>query len=198
MATLRAPVPLGYGNSATEVQSIAAPLLAAAALSLAGVVAAASGPFFRWPGATLLLLVGTALLLVASIQLRAYARQYLYSRQDIHDWYPETVGPQTEDYFSKLYEFQGEDYNTWVRFTDRAVRCFNAGTILLGCGVAAVLVPPPGSSDDWWRWSAMGLVLACTLVDVFWTLSIQPENGRLRIDRKKELNEILSKPRGIS
>ena len=71
----------GFGAAAKEAHFIAAPLLTAAALSLAGVVAGADDAF-RWPGITLLLLVATSMTLVASIQMSYYALQFKFTEAE--------------------------------------------------------------------------------------------------------------------
>lgn len=194
MALLRAPVPLGYGQASKEAHSIAAPLLTGAALALAGVVAGAGDKVFRWPGVSLLMLVATSMALIASIQLHYYSRQFLYSRQDIHDWYDLDDGPGHELQLTRLYAWQGDDYTKWASYNDRAVRCFNAGTVLLGLGVVAALIPPDGVRQASWRWAAAALVLVCTAAETAWTLAIYRKNARLSDKRGSALSAI-AKPR---
>ncbi|MGK3941376.1 hypothetical protein ABK046_23430 [Streptomyces caeruleatus] len=71
----------GFGTAAKEAHFIAAPLLTAAALSLAGVVAGADDEF-RWPGVTLFLLVATSMALIASIQISYYALQFKFTEEE--------------------------------------------------------------------------------------------------------------------
>ncbi|MCX5560209.1 hypothetical protein [Streptomyces sp. NBC_00038] len=159
------PDPLGYGQGVKEVHFIAAPLLAAAALSLSGVVASADRGTFRWPGFTLLLLVVTAMLLIATIQLGYYARKFLYSRQDVYDWIPQPPpeeGTAVEKYLRK---WQNDDYQKWLRYNNRANRCFDLGLVLIGLSVAAVLAPPHGHPSDW-RTAAAWTVIACTVIEI--------------------------------
>ncbi|WP_019066873.1 hypothetical protein [Streptomyces hokutonensis] len=182
MALLKAPVPLGYGHASKEAHSIAAPLLTGAALALAGVVAAADTDkkTFYWPGVSLLMLVATSMALLASIQLHYYSRQFFYSRQDIHDWYDLDGSPEDEALLTELYASQGDDYDKWARNNDRAVRCFNAGTVLLSLGIITVLIPPDGSQQAPCRWAAAGLVLLYTSAEVLWTLAIYRKNPKQR------------------
>ncbi|WP_063749744.1 hypothetical protein [Streptomyces xylophagus] len=196
MALLRAPVPLGYGHASKEAHSIAAPLLTGAALALAGVVAAADKDkkIFYWPGVSLLMLVATSMALLASIQLHHYSRQFSYSRQDIHDWHDLDDSPADEALLTQLYAWQGDDYGKWARNNDRAVHCFNAGTVLLGLGVVTVLIPPDGGQQAPCRWAAAGLVLLCTVVEVAWTLAIYRKTTQLRRERGSVLSAI-AKPR---
>ncbi|MFC8662976.1 hypothetical protein [Streptomyces sp. NPDC057199] len=190
MGRLQAPVPLGYGPASKEAHSVAAPLLTGAALALAGVVAGANDRVFRWPGISLLLLVATSIALIASIQLHYFARQYLYSRQEIHDWYEDGDKAQLK----KLYAWQGDDYGVWARFQNLAVHCFSTGIVLLGLGVSAALAPPDGGQQASWRWVAGGLVLLFTVVEAIWTIATYQKNVHLAVERGAELSEI-AKPR---
>ncbi|WP_330288228.1 hypothetical protein [Streptomyces sp. NBC_00576] len=143
---------------------MASPLLTAAALSLAGVVGGADDEF-RWPGPILLLLVISALALVASIQLGYQGRLYLYSYDDLVSWKSiEFVDAEQMSLFKR----QQEDQKKWRKYNTAAVHCFNGGTLLLGLGVAAALVPPKCSMQSEWRWAAAAVVLVATIVDGVW------------------------------
>ncbi|MET9900191.1 hypothetical protein [Streptomyces sp. NPDC006446] len=159
------PDPLGYGQGVKEVHFIAAPLLAAAALSLAGVVASADRGTFRWPGFTLLLLVVTAMLLIATIQLGYYARKFLYSRQDVYDWIPHPPPEEGTEAEKFLREWQNDDYHKWLRYNNTANGCFDLGLLLIGVSVAAVLAPPHHHSSVW-RTAAAWTVIACTVLEI--------------------------------
>lgn len=194
MPRLQHPIPLGYASAATEVRTIAAPLLTAAALSLAGVVAGVDEKTFRWPGPTLLLLVTTSLLLVASLQLHYYARQYLYSRADIDDWMSVNIATEQPEIYNRLCAWQGDDYNRWAKFNNAAIHCFNVGTVLLGFAVSVALAPPDTWKEAGWRWAAAGLVFVSVIADLVWTLSQYHSSGRLQQERDKELGNIPIKP----
>lgn len=119
---------------------VAAPLLTAAALSLAGVVGGADTQF-RWPGPILLLLVVASLTLIASIQLSYHARLFLYSHGDLVGW---LSSEYVDSHKIHLWKKQKEDQQRWQKYNKPTVVCFNAGTVLLGLGIAAALVPPDG------------------------------------------------------
>lgn len=159
-----APALLGYARAATAAHFVAAPLLTAAALSLAGVVASSDNDFL-WPGPILLLLVISAVALIAAIQLGYHSRLYLYSHQDLHDWYST---PYVEDNWGALRKDQAEHQKTWSRYSNAAVRCFNAGTLLLGLGIAASLAPGSRSAQANWRWAAAVVVFLCTMAEAVW------------------------------
>jgi hypothetical protein len=161
-----APEPYGYGHGSSSALFIAAPLLTAAALGLAGVVGGADDEF-QWPGPTLLLLVIAALALVASIQFAYHARLYLYSYDDLQCW----LGPEhVKAFASDLRVRQEEDQDVWAKYQLWAVHAFNCGTILLGIGIAAALVPPDCGKQIECRWAAAVLVLIATLVDAVWVI----------------------------
>ncbi|WP_021594562.1 hypothetical protein [Actinomadura welshii] len=195
MAKTKYPIPLGYVYAAKEVQTIAAPLLTAAALSLAGVVAGASDDAFRWPGVTLFVLVTAALLLLVNLQLHYYARQYLYSRADIQAWVPDADGDT--ELRKALYAAQGDDYNIWAKFNNAAVRCFNAGTLLLGTGIAFALIPDGGKQETW-RWVTAVMVLLCVGADIVWTALRYRENDRLQRKRWARLSALSDAPVVVS
>ncbi|EPD60848.1 hypothetical protein [Streptomyces sp. HGB0020] len=173
-----APRPLGYGPADAVALFIAAPLLTAAALSLAGVVGGAD-THFRWPGPILLLLVISALALIASIQLSYHARLYLYSYDDLVNWYSEEY---VKDHRLPLYNRQKDDFEDWEKYNFAAVVCFNAGTLLLGLGIAAALVPPDGGVQAPWRWTAAVVVLLATVVDGIWITVLHRKVARYPFD----------------
>ncbi|MEU6145477.1 hypothetical protein ABZ848_34660 [Streptomyces sp. NPDC047081] len=157
----------GFGAAAKEAHFIAAPLLTAAALSLAGVVAGADDEF-RWPGVTLLLLVATSMTLIASIQISYYALQFKFTAEDretrrsARDW-----AKPTEDELKVILRESQIAYEDNLRY---AGVVFNCGTLMLGLGIAAALVPPPCGDHDqtWWRIASAILVLVCTVADGIW------------------------------
>ncbi|MEU9056484.1 hypothetical protein AB0D37_39880 [Streptomyces sp. NPDC048384] len=160
------PTPLGYGQGAKEAQFVAAPLLAAAALGLAGVVAGAKDDLFLLSGPTLLVLVLSAMALIFSIQLAYHARKFLYSRQDVEDWCDlEGADQQT---LRELRIGQFNDFRTWRKYNNKANRYFNAGTVLLAFGVAAALAPGDDSTQRPWRWFAAAIVLGCAIGEIYW------------------------------
>lgn len=158
------PRPLGYGPAGALALFVAAPLLAAAALSLAGVVGGADDEF-RWPGPILLLLVVATLVLIASIQLSYHGRIYLYSHDDLVSW---LSSEHVDKHKVALWEKQKDDQRKWKKYNTASVHCFNAGTVLLGLGISAALVPPECSRQPDWRWTAAAIVLIATIVDGIW------------------------------
>ncbi|MFL1900823.1 hypothetical protein ACJWDR_17170 [Streptomyces tauricus] len=172
---------LGYDTAIKEAHFIAAPLLTAAALSLAGVVAGADDHFL-WPGPTLLLLVITAMTLLGSIQLSYYARQFLFPYQELEQswvdewdlWHGRKGDPALRKELLPIYMSARHRYRRFARY---AVHSYNAGTLLLGLGIAASLAPSPGGKQAAWRWTAAGLVAFCTLVEALWVRHMYKESS---------------------
>jgi hypothetical protein len=161
------PIPkLGIGAALKEAHFVAAPLLTAAALSLAGVVGGADDEF-RWPGPTLLLLVITAMTLIFSIQLGYNARRYLYTYQELKDRYEQRDGPghNSDAYVRDRYT---KAQSLWRERSKTAVLVYDIGTLLLGLGVAASLAPPDCGKQVVWRWSAAVIVFLGTVADGLW------------------------------
>lgn len=184
------PDPLGYGRGVKEVHFIAAPLLAAAALSLAGVVANAEKGTFRWPGFTLLLLVVTSMLLVATVQFGYYARKFLYSRQDILDWLPEAT-PKTGSKEEEILRYwQNKDYSEWRKFNNIANRLFDAGVVLIGFSVAALLAPPRQGNPSVLRLASVAIVLACTVIEVIAIVVMERSVNRRSRKREESLGTL--------
>ncbi|WP_431960194.1 hypothetical protein [Actinacidiphila sp. bgisy160] len=192
MAKLGRPQPLGLGHAAQEVHSIAAPMLAAAALALAGVVAGANPNTFVWSGPTLLVLVAASLFLVASIQLHYHARHFYYSVQDIDFWYGLDVRRGSE-VFKELCHRQQRDFEIWERYIRRAATCFNTGALLLGFGVSLALVPTSGDKQESWRWIALSMVLVGTVADMAWIAHLYGKRAQYA-DRDAALNELNAVP----
>lgn len=150
---------------------VAAPLLTAAALSLAGVVGGADDEF-RWPGPTLILLVITAMTLIFSIQLGYNARIYLYTYRELEaDLAQVGDGSFSDDRKHAMYAAAQQ---LWRKRNTKAVIVYNLGTLLLGLGVAASLAPPDCGRQIEWRWAAAGIVLAGTIADAVWVLRRKP------------------------
>jgi hypothetical protein len=169
MPQLQNPTPFGAVAAGKEVATIAAPLLTAAALSLSGVVASVEPKYFKWPGATLLALILASLLLLASIELHFHGRQYLYSRADMEDWLaPGELVPENPLYRHYCI-WQSKDFIHGSRLNELSALCFNLGVLLLGVGVAIVLVPADSTHDVGWRWAAFALAMAGIVLDALWT-----------------------------
>jgi predicted membrane protein len=149
---------------------IAAPLFTAAALSLAGVVAGADTEFLL-PGFTLLLLVASSLVLIASIQLNYHGRQFAFTVKDVEErlghvpaWQRMEPSVRSRE-FARLQRVARKRYRRFARYS---AHCFNVGVLLLGLGVAGALAPPDTGKQLVWRWIACGMVFVATALEGVW------------------------------
>ncbi|GLP67931.1 hypothetical protein TUSST3_45530 [Streptomyces sp. TUS-ST3] len=153
---------------------MAAPLLTAAALSLAGVVAGADDQFLL-PGPTLILLVITAMTLIYSMQLSYNARYYFYTFADLEDWFKGVGdGSAPKSYVRAQHKLA---QRMWRTRNAKAVAFYNLGTLLLGLGVTASLAPPDCGKQTLCRWIAAGIVLTGSIADAIWILRMKPPAG---------------------
>ncbi|MGW6736171.1 hypothetical protein [Streptomyces sp. NPDC055013] len=164
--------PDGFGEASKQAHFVAAPLLTAAALGLAGVVGGADDEF-KWPGITLLLLVMTSMALIASIQMGYYALQFKFTEDEMEERRKARLWPPlTEEERRLILEHSQITYENSVR---RANITFNAGTLMLGVGIAAALVPPDCADQPGWRTGAAVFVLLCTIADGVWIVKVLAE-----------------------
>jgi hypothetical protein len=164
----RKPAPLGYGSALDAVTNVAAPLLAGFNITVIATVAAASDRF-RWPGFTTLILIISAMLLVASLQFGFHARQHLYSAADVADWWtPEDLEVQGRT--DRLQREQHVHYARWERSSLRARIAYNAGIVTLAVGIALVLSPPytVHRTEAGFRWAAAALAFAGAIAELVW------------------------------
>ncbi|MDH6452409.1 MULTISPECIES: hypothetical protein [unclassified Streptomyces] len=156
---------LGLPEAAKQALFITAPLLTAAALGLAGVVGGAAKEF-QWPGITLLLLVATSMILILSIQLGYDALQFRYTPAQVEE--DIRVHGRVHHSAEELNAIVNNAFKVYKRRIRHAIFCFNLGTLMLGLGISAVLVPPPCTPQPGWRMAAAVLVLVCTVLDAIW------------------------------
>ncbi|MFG1669725.1 hypothetical protein [Streptomyces sp. Y7] len=175
------PYPLGYAEASVATQTVAAPLLAGASLTLLGVIVVDAGDF-RWPGLTLLIVVTASIALIASMQIGADARQYLYNQETINAWYTDD-----QQRHSRALRRRTEHFIQWKVRNRRAVIVFNTGTMLLILAVSTALVPP---HDDQaiWRWIAAGLALASAAVEAWWVYRLFHKTFEVSPEKPKSLD----------
>ncbi|MFI9240967.1 hypothetical protein [Streptomyces sp. NPDC053079] len=147
--------------------TIAAPLLAAGAVAMLGVVAADSDEF-RWPGPALLFLALSVISLVACVQWGFRARPFLYSMSEVEEWHRGVELTKVER--NRLSQQRVDDLVRWRRGTGLAAFCYTSGLVTLGIGMALVLAPPVGDEFADWRWAVFGLVSLATSVEMLWSL----------------------------
>ncbi|GGV78197.1 hypothetical protein GCM10010294_46980 [Streptomyces griseoloalbus] len=170
------PSKIGYVTAAQNAHFVAAPLLAAAAIGIAGVMAA-DGDKFRWPGPAMMLMTVCAVLFISCIQSSFNAATHLFNSADLDAWYgtsdkpPETV----------LMQVQQRDFQIWKSSSRRAVRLYNWGVVTLGMGTAAALAPHESASFEHaaCRWTACAVVVIAT-VRVAVTTALEARRVRRR------------------
>ncbi|MFG2964188.1 hypothetical protein ACGFZS_13000 [Streptomyces sp. NPDC048288] len=119
------------------------------------------GKHFRYADLTLLLVVAAAVALIASIQIGADARRYLYNKATIEDWY----GKDRVD-GSKAAKSHAKHFIKWRSRIRKAVIAFNTGTMLLILAVTTSLIPRDNHAIA--RWGAVGLAFTGAAIELWW------------------------------
>jgi hypothetical protein len=127
------PFPYGYPAATENAGSVAAPLLAGFSFALVGLVIP-TPENFRWPNATLALLLAGGVSFIGSVQCSFWARQYAITPEDIELWRPE-YPPERKLALQRLHKL---GFDTWAR---RFNFSYRAGILLLLAGIALALVP---------------------------------------------------------
>jgi hypothetical protein len=140
--------------------SVAAPLLAGAAIATIGVVCTDSAAF-RWPALSMLLFTWAAISLVACVQISIRARRFLYSRDEFMTW--NASGAELDREVTEAESaIWTEHFERWLRLSMVATWAYQAGVCLLALATAALLIPEAGTStgDAVLRWIAIGSILS--------------------------------------
>jgi hypothetical protein len=161
------PVAFGAKSASDSMTTVAAPLLAGFSITLAA--GALTDPDrFRWPGAAILAAVLAAALLVAAVQLGAWARQWVVSPADFEEWFGPTVVDEDDPaYFvgemtraNRIYEIHG----TRTRVT------YNVGIAMLFAALGIAVAPRGGSAQAVARWAAAAIAWAAATAEIGWAL----------------------------
>lgn len=161
----------GYPDSVHAAVNIAAPLLAGGAIVITGVIAADEEKF-RWPGATMLLLILAIASLIASIQLGFRARRYHFSSEQLDVWVANTDAAGRYRIEANRAWAIGNARNTWRIKVRPAVYAYDLGTVLLGLALAAALMPTPTSEQPNYRWAAAAFALTAALAESTWSWAL--------------------------
>ncbi|MEV0737242.1 hypothetical protein AB0I51_14980 [Streptomyces sp. NPDC050549] len=157
----------GYPESVHAAVNIAAPMLAAGAVTITGVVAADEVKF-RWAGVAMLCLTLAAVSLIASVQFGFRARSYHFSQEELERWVADTDAADHYRDRANRDRAIGTARNMWRKKVRSAVYTYNFGTVLLGVGLAVALVPKSGSAQPGVRWAAAALALLATVGEAVW------------------------------
>ena len=162
----RKPAPLAYGNAIDSVGAVAAPLLAGFSLTSVILVSDDAGNF-RWPGAVVLALAIAAVALIGTVQCAYNARQYLWSADDVHSWWPDMEeGSERE---RLLRDEQAEAFHRWEAWARWTRVTYNCGILALLAGLALALPPQHDiGTQGSLRWAASGVTFAACAGEVYW------------------------------
>ncbi|WP_225826487.1 hypothetical protein [Streptomyces naphthomycinicus] len=148
------PKRIGYIAASEATHFVAAPLLAAAAITAIGVVLA-DGDKLRWPDATVFALTVCATLFVFSIQRSFNARAHLFNAADADDWF----GTENRPPDTVLKQHQHAGFKKWRTSVRGATNAYNLGVVTLGLGACLALAPPENATfwQAFFRWAASGV-----------------------------------------
>jgi hypothetical protein len=160
--------------AATDTRNGAvAPLLAGFSIALLATVGQAPTGF-RWPGATILLLLCAAGLFVLSIQLGFRSRSLLYSREDALSWGRINDLPEELDERVRA-EIQRRHMALWRRSQRSVQLSYNGAVATLALAVSCVAAPPQAygsqaldTPEQVWRWAASLLGITLTALQTGW------------------------------
>jgi hypothetical protein len=185
------PGPLGVPAAFDSMVGVAAPLLAGFGLALLGVVGQAPTSF-RWPGATMTMLLTACILFVAAMQFGFRGRARLYNRADIEAWGQLKPAPASEtatlDNERFRAQVQANDLARWRRWYRASQLTYNSGITLIAVSAALVLVPPSAAStgETAWRWIGAGIGILAALAELTWILAEElGARRRARTSRRK-------------
>ncbi|MEU1755639.1 hypothetical protein ABZ436_23680 [Micromonospora matsumotoense] len=154
------PNPYGAYASTEGFGGIAAPLLAAAAITLLGLVLQIEANL-RWPGLSLLLLGVASVLMLRAVQCNALARGYAVTPAEAFAWYPDADDPQRR---RVVFQELARHRAAWRFWVGRARRHYNLGVLFLLLGTVVILVPAEARALTPVRWLAIGVVgLGCAV-----------------------------------
>lgn len=182
LSPYRVPAPYGEAAGADAVSSVAAPLLAAGAITLAGVVLQEEKAL-RYPGIVLLMLTSAIFMLVTSVQCGAWARRYATTPGEMLQWWPDANTARIE-ILVKEQEFYSQRHMVWAWGSSLS---FNSGILLLWGALIAALIPNTDSLQQNWRWIAAGVAGVGMLVELLWIVPSSSVDYRRR--RRHLINE---------
>ncbi|MEV6343025.1 hypothetical protein [Actinoplanes sp. NPDC051851] len=152
------PNPYGAYPAAEGLGGVAAPLLAAAAATLLGLVLQIEASL-RWPGLALLLLAVATVLMLRVVQCNARARGYAVTPGEALAWYPDADDPERRRVVFAELERHRAAWRFWI---GSARRHYNLGVLFLLLGTMVTMVPADSAALTPARWLAIGVIgLGC-------------------------------------
>lgn len=163
----------GSARALESLSGIAAPLLAAASVTVIGVIVQQPSSL-AWPSLALTWLVLAAIALITSVQFGFWARHYAVTPAEIAAWWP-MMDPK--DRWNRVRGVQwhaAHHYRRWARYARIA---YSAGIVALWMGVGFALVPSHASA---YRWVPAALAWFAALAETVWSLAAlsDPDRGR--------------------
>lgn len=160
--------PLALIEGTTTISSTASPLLAGFALTILLLVlptAANDGPtssFMRWPELVVLLLTGSAALLVNAVQAGAHARSRHVTPDEARMWLQDQMAAAAIINFRNVMQAEARK---WI---NRTRWLYQGGILLLLVAITLVLVPPEGVALSFWRAASIGVAGFAVVVECCW------------------------------
>jgi MFS family permease len=160
--TWKAPTPYGYPAAIGSASAVAAPLLAGFAITvIAQLLTQHVG--LRWPSATLAVLAAAAALLIATVQLGFWARQWHVTPAELESWWPDHDEQDRWEQLRSDQAFYAENFRlaaAWVR------RTYNGGILALLIGLGLAFVPQGHVTLS--RAVGIGVFAAAGLLELVW------------------------------
>ncbi|SEF57964.1 hypothetical protein SAMN04489712_101489 [Thermomonospora echinospora] len=178
----------GPARALESLSGIAAPLLAAAAVTVIGVIVQQPSSL-AWPSLALTLLVLSAIALIAAVQLGFWARAHVVTPAELAEWWPML---KPEDRWRRVRETQWRAAAHYRRWDDATRYAYSAGIVLLWLGIGVALVPDDPSV---YRWVPAVLAWLAALAEIIWSLAaLMSPNGRCRVLGLRRLAEWVRRP----
>ncbi|MGO9761031.1 MAG: hypothetical protein ACLP1Q_07215 [Solirubrobacteraceae bacterium] len=178
------PGEFGQPAASDTRTGIATPLLAGFSIALLAAISQAPDSF-RWPGATIFVLLMAIGLFVLSLQLGFRSRGKLYSRAEALSWGRINQHPPEDDERTRA-AIQNHHLKGWRRAQRSVGLAYNGGLAALAVGLSLSAAPPQSypsgplsAGEQLWRWSAFSLGLLLTVLQVAWILRDEQIHRRL-------------------
>lgn len=135
-------VAYSYPAAIDAAGTVAAPLLAGFAITLAALVITSPGDLLL-PDLTLTLLVSSAIALLAALQCAFWARQYVVTPSQIIEWWPQLREPSADNkaLWDQLRQEQWAHHGLMKLWSRRMNITYNAGIVLLLAALLVLLIP---------------------------------------------------------
>lgn len=158
-----APFPYGFPAAIDSMGSVAAPLLAGFAVTVATLILT-NPDVPRWPNPTLALLLVAAFLLGASVQFTFRARLFAVTPADIEVWWPEPDEWQVRR-MRQEQRYHRARYRVW---SHRGRVAYNAGIVSFLVGITCTLIPHGQVSDG--RLAVIALAALAAAAEAVWVM----------------------------